>query len=264
MPDLLPQPVDRPAEQQRLLALLRCDAPDLRASPATASPCESDELGLYAAVREKAERHSGPSPVGSVHTIPGRRTIRHPTEWSDSVPVVCRGWATSSVALSDGRRQILSFLLPGDFACTASLFEPISGRLIEAITEVTYCSFKRSELKALLFAYPDLLEILTRTWIEERRQTDQLAIDLGRRTAAERIARLLLSLMERLAKRGLVQDNTTEFPLRQHHIADATGLTPVHVSKVLSDLRRRGLIEISERTLTILDLAGLRCAAILR
>jgi len=264
MSDVLSQPVDGPAEQQRLHALLTCETPDLRASPTTTAICESHELGLYSAVREKVERHPATSPVMSLHTIPGRRTIRHATEWSESVPVICRGWATSSIALPDGRRQILSFLLPGDFACTASLFEPISGRLIEAITEVTYCSFKRSELKAFLFAHSDLLETLTRTWIEERRQTDQLAIDLGRRTAAERIARLLLSLMERLAKRGLVQDNTTEFPLRQHHIADATGLTPVHVSKVLSDLRRRGLIEISERTLTILDLAGLRCAAILR
>jgi CRP-like cAMP-binding protein len=265
MPDLLPQPVDRP-EQPRLHALLTGDTPDLRPSPmvAVSSPYEA-ELGLYAAITEKAARHPGPSPTVSIRTIPARRAISHPTEWSQSVPVVCRGWATSSLALPDGRRQILSFLLPGDFACSASLFEPISGRLVEAITEVTYCNFQRSELKAFLFAHPDLLEILTKTWIEERKQADQLAVDLGRRTAAERIARLILSLTERLARRGLVQDNNTmEFPLRQHHIADATGLTPVHVSKVISDLRRRGLIEISERTLTILDLAGLRCAAILR
>ena len=228
MSELFSQSGDRPAEQQRLHALLTCDPSDLRAAPTTAATCEPRELGLYAAVREKAECHPGMSPVMSLHTVPGRRTIRHPTEWSDSVPVVCRGWATSSIALPYGRRQILSFLLPGDFACTASLFEPISGRLIEAITEVTYCSFKRSELKALLFSYPDLIEILTRTWTEERKQTEELAVDLGRRTAAERIARLILNLMERLAKRGMVQGNAMEFPLRQHHIADATGLTPVH------------------------------------
>jgi CRP/FNR family transcriptional regulator len=61
-----------------------------------------------------------------------------------------------------------------------------------------------------------------------------------------------------------VQNHTMEFPLRQHHIADATGLTPVHVSKVLSELRRRGLVEISDRTLTVHDLAGLRSVAIVR
>jgi CRP-like cAMP-binding protein len=71
--------------------------------------------------------------------------------------------------------------------------------------------------------------------------------------------------MERLARRGMVQNQTMEFPLRQHHIADATGLTPVHVSKVLSDFRRRGrVVEISDRALTVHDLAGLRGVAILR
>jgi len=265
MPDPVPQPAHHSTEQQHLHALLESDVADLRAPPAPApAPAlgEAHEFDLYAAVIKKAERHAGLSPVVSVHTIPSRRSISHLEQWSESVPVVCRGWATSSVALPDGRRQILSFVLPGDFACTASLFEPISGRLIQTITEVTYCNIKRSELKAFVFAHADLLEILTRTWIEERRRSDQLAVDLGRRTAAERIARLILNLMERLARRGMVQDQTMEFPVRQHHIADATGLTQVHVSKVLSDFRRRGFIEINERTLTILDVAGLRCVAI--
>jgi CRP/FNR family transcriptional regulator, anaerobic regulatory protein len=95
---------------------------------------------------------------GIVHTFPARRAISHPAEWSESVPVISRGWAMSSLALPDGRRQILSFLLPGDLACTASLFEPVSGRLVEAVTEVTCHSFKRQELKSFLFAYPDLIE----------------------------------------------------------------------------------------------------------
>jgi CRP-like cAMP-binding protein len=211
-----------------------------------------------------ADRCGGTSPAASVHTFPARRAISHPAEWSESVPVISHGWAMSSLALPDGRRQILSFLLPGDLACTASLFEPVSGRLVEAVTEVTCHSFKRHELKSFLFAHPDLIEMLTRIWIEERKQSDQLAIDLGRRTANERIARLVLNLMERLARRGMVQNQTMEFPLRQHHIADATGLTPVHVSKVLSDFRRRGLVEISDRTLSVHDLAGLRGVSLLR
>ena len=85
--------------------------------------------------------------------------------------------------------------------------------------------------------------------MEEKTRTDQLIVDLGRRTADERIARLILGLAERLSKRDMARGGPTEFdfPLRQHHIADATGLTPVHVSKVLSEFRRNGLINISER-----------------
>ena len=259
---LPPQPVHRSPEQPHVEGLL--DYEGAEANPSSAALSDSYVPELCAAVRTMAERCSGPAPLASIQTIPARRTISHPTEWCESALVISRGWATSSLALPDGRRQILSFLLPGDLACATSLFEPISGRLIEAVTEVTCHSFKRHELKSFLFAHPDLIEMLTRIWIEERKQSDQLAIDLGRRTANERIARLILSLMERLARRGMVQNHTMEFPLRQHHIADATGLTPVHVSKVLSDLRRRGLLEISDRTLTVHDLAGLRSVAIVR
>ena len=203
----------------------------------------------------EADRHAASLLAASFNTIPARRTISHPTEWSEFVPVICQGWATSSVALPDGRRQILSFLLPGDMFSVASVFEPMSGRLVEAVTEVTYRNYKRNELKAALFEHPDLLEMLAKSWIEEKRQADQLAVDLGRRTANERIARLILNLLDQLAKRGMAQDQTIEFPLRQHHVADATGLTPVHVSKVLSEFRRGGLIEISNRSLKILDVA---------
>ena len=90
-----------------------------------------------------------------------------------------------------------------------------------------------------------------------------------RRTADERIARLMLNLADRLARRGMTRVDASaaiemEFPLRQHHIADATGLTPVHVSKVLSEFRRNGLIRISDRSLTILDPAGFRRVAHMR
>jgi CRP/FNR family transcriptional regulator len=220
--------------------------------------CPASVLNVCAAVRQNGEPkaiqcHRPPLLAASVHTSPARRTICHPTEWSDFVPIVCHGWATSSVALPDGRRQILSFLLPGDMFSMASLFEPMTSRLVEAVTEVTYRNYKRSDLKAILIEYPDVLETISKAWIEWKGQSDQLVVDLGCRTADERIARLILNLMERLAKRGMAQDRTMEFPLRQHHIADATGLTSVHVSRVLSEFRRSGLIEISNRSLTVLD-----------
>jgi CRP/FNR family transcriptional regulator, anaerobic regulatory protein len=162
----------------------------------------------------------------------------------------------------DVRRQILSFVLPGDIIPTVGFFEPVFGRLSESVTEATYRRFKRKEFKAALFEDRDALERLTKIWIDDRLEVDKLALALGRQTADERIARLLLNLMDRLTKRGMAQGQTIEFPLRQHHIADAVGLTPVHVSKVMSDFRRRGLIEINDRSLTILDLTGLRRTAV--
>lgn len=238
---------------------------DAAPSVSTCAACSALELSLCAALKaddaEPHQRDVSLTPSSTVHTVPARRTIFHPKEWSEFVPIICSGWSVSSIALPDGRRQILSFLLPGDAVSTAFLFGPLSGRHVEAVTEVTYRKFKRSDLRALLFQSPDVFDKISKVWIEERVQADQLALDLGRRTANERIARQILNLAERLAKRGMMCGQTMEFPLRQRHIADATGLTPVHVSKVLGEFQRARLIEISSRSLTILNEAELRMAA---
>ena len=226
------------------------------------SACMFYKLNLCAAVSKKfklvANLHPGVSPLrSSVHTIPPRRMIHHPKEWSEFILIICSGWGSSSISLPDGRRQILSILLPGDIVFSASLFEAISGYSAEAISEVTYRKFSRAEFNELLFKYRDLFEMLTKIWSEDRAQVDQLALDLGRRTAAERIARLILNLAERLTERNMMSEQTMVFPFRQRHIGDATGLTPVHVSKVLAEFQRVGAIEISNRFLKITDAAEL-------
>ncbi len=213
--------------------------------------CLSPNLDTVALPRPTPVRQSG-------HSVPARRIICRGQDLHDIVPVICSGWAATIVMLSDGSRQIVSFLLPGDMISTTMLFDSRLYCLVEAITDVNYRTFNRTDLKALIYKKPDLLDSFFKAWVDEKARADQLIVDLGRRTADERIARLILNLVERLAKRNMVRANNTEFefPLRQHHIADATGLTPVHVSKVLTEFRRNGLINISERSITILDPVG--------
>lgn len=194
----------------------------------------------------------------SEHKIPARRLICRKHDRLDRVPIVCEGWAASAVTLFDGRRQILSFLLPGDFLSAHLIFEPEIQCSVEAVTEVHYRTFARTELMALLLEQPALIHKLSRAWIDEKARADQLAINLGRCSADERIARLILNLFDRLTQRSLARGQLMDFPLRQHHIADATGLTVVHVGKVLSEFRRSGLIKISDRSLTIVDLKELQ------
>jgi len=227
--------------------------------------CPAFEFNVCRGVGQVAKECSLTAlPQPSEHTILPRRLICRECDLLEVIPIICHGWAASTVTLSDGRRQILSFLLPGDVVSAVLIFEPVIQCSVEAITEVNYRTFKRTEVKALLFKNPDLFSKLSRVWIEEKARVDQLAVDLGRRAADERIARLILNLSDRLARRSLVRDQMMDFPLRQHHIADATGLTVVHVSKVLSEFRRAGLVEINERSLTISDLTGLRCIANMR
>jgi CRP/FNR family transcriptional regulator len=206
------------------------------------------------------------SPQQSGHLAAARRNIRRGHDLHDAVPFICSGWAATVVALSDGRRQITSFLLPGDIISTTLLFDSQPHCRIEAVTEVHWRTFNRIELQALLQKHPGLLDKLLKTWVDEKTRADGLIADLGRRTAEERIARMICNLFDRLAKPEMVRGEPLEidFPLRQHHIADATGLTPVHVSRVFTEFRRSGLINISKRSLTLIDPEGLKRIADMR
>ena len=253
---------ERPAYPKResdrpQLPSLRSDL-DSSKSECSCSTCPADQLNLCALASKAFASDAKRLPA---QTVPARRTICHPKDWSQFVLVICDGWAASSIVLADGRHQILSFLLPGDVVSTASIFGATSGRLVEAITKVTYRRFERDVFKAAVVKDPDFLERISKVWIEEREHIDQLAADLGRRTADMRIARQILYLANQLGKRGLMRGQTLDFPLRHRHMADATGLTQPHVSKVMVSFQRAGLIKISNRSLTITNEAALRHAA---
>jgi CRP/FNR family transcriptional regulator, anaerobic regulatory protein len=201
----------------------------------------------------------------SVHLITAKRVVHWGEDLHDVVPVICEGWGASVTTLSDGSRQILSILLPGDMVSMAFLFDADAECTVEAITDVRYRAFSRNDLKARLLADADSFAKFLNASVEEKGRADQLIADLGRRTAEERIARLIFNLKSRLRRRGMLHTETLEmdFPLRRHHIADATGLSPVHVSKVLSTLRQSGVVRIGDGSLRVLDRERLRHIALM-
>jgi len=201
---------------------------------------------------------STPFVPSQIQVFPARRTILHQREESDYVPVICSGWAAASITVTNGRKQIVSFALAGEAASMNYLFETCAGRAIEAVSQVSCRKFRRGELLAAVMQNPALVAKLGRAIAEEREHADQLSLDLGRRSAEARIARLLSSLHNRLRKKGQAQDATIDFPLRQQQLADATGLTAVHVCKILSRFRTSGLIRFDGRRLTLLDERRLR------
>ena len=227
--------------------------------PTTCNICLARDLNICSAV--DGIQAGGTQQSG--HVVPSRRVIWRGHDLPDMVPFVCSGWAATVVPLSNGRRQIVSFLLPGDIVSTTLLFEWQGYGHIEAISDVRCRAFNRSDLRALLRQKPELWATISKTWVDEKARADALIADLGRRTAEERIARMILNLVDRLAKRDMVSGEPVQiaFPLRQHHIADATGLTSVHVNKVLAVFRRGGLIATSGRALTLLDPARLKRVA---
>ncbi len=161
------------------------------------------------------------------------------------------GWAFRFKTLPDGRRQILNFLLPGDLlGLQASMFDAAMHG-IEALTEVQLCVLPRRKIWALFGDMPGLAFDVTWLGAREESIVDENLTSLGRRTAAERVAALIIGLYKRVKKLGLVADETFAFPLTQQHIADALGLSLVHTNKTLARLRRMGMFSQSNGTMTL-------------
>jgi CRP-like cAMP-binding protein len=174
---------------------------------------------------------------------------------SDSVYLVCDGWAFAFRRFRDGRRHILRFLIPGDVVC--SPFDE-GNFSVQALTDLRFCKFVAAEVKARIVEVPQIFDAWMAQLVAERSQLAASAVALGQFDAAERIAHLVLGLRDRLETRGLMHGESLPFPVRQSHIADATGLTSVHVSRTLSAFRKDGVFAIEDGLLKIIDLTKLR------
>ena len=161
------------------------------------------------------------------------------------------GWAFRFKNLPDGRRQILNFLLPGDLLGLQAAMFDVAQHGIEALTEVELCLLPQHKVWELFGRAPELAFDVTWLGAREESHVDENLLSTGRRTAAERIAALIVILYKRADALGLVADKTFVFPLSQQHIADALGLSLVHTNKTLARLRRMGMYTQTNGSLTL-------------
>lgn len=186
--------------------------------------------------------------------IKARRPLFLADEARDEVFTLIEGWAFSYRLLGKERRQILSFLLPGDFVAVSLLSTDRPSYSVETLTDVELCAFSLDDMRRLVASNPAFaMEAHAQVVGYAIGLEDRLA-NLGRRNAEERMIALLLHLYDRLQGLGAVRkDGSCRFPIRQEHMADALGLTPVHVSRVLSLLKAENLIALRRGVLTVLD-----------
>jgi CRP-like cAMP-binding protein len=163
------------------------------------------------------------------------------------------GWAFRFKTLSDGRRQILSFLLPGDFIGLQDEFAESHTHGVEAVTAVTLCVFARDRLWELFHGQPKLGYDITWLAAREEKMVDDNLVTAGRRNAAERVAMLLMQLYRRAERVGMAREGWVVFPFNQQHIADALGLSLVHTNKTLRRLQQLGLYKLDGGWLRILE-----------
>ena len=191
---------------------------------------------------------------GSVQAVRAGRPIVTEYRAPDRLFTLYAGWAFRYKSLADGRRQILNFLLPGDVIGLQGEFTDDATHGVEALTDTQLCVFGQDQLWRLFQQQPRLGYSVTWLCASEEQLVDENLVTVGRRSAAERIAMLLIHLWRRAERVGLVDaSGAIEFPLTQQHIADALGLSLVHTNKTLRRLERLGLHQIADARLRLLE-----------
>jgi len=179
--------------------------------------------------------------------------IRREHDRAQELYVLNSGWLLSFVLLDDGSRQILRLHLPGDMAgLSCAAFNEATESLM-ALTDVRICPVEKSALNRLFVEHPRLGALLFLiTQAEKVSLSDRLA-SLGRTSAKARVAALILDTVSRLRVMNTQLGNSFAFPLTQEEIGDATGLTAVHVNRMIRALVEDGLIARQANQLTILN-----------
>ena len=189
--------------------------------------------------------------------IDARRDLISEGDKPRHVHLVLDGWACRYKQLPDGKRQMVSLFVPGDFCDVNACILNAMDHSIGAITRLKVAMIPPEEMNALAAERPRVSEALSWHELVTAAIQREWTLNLGQRSAYERLAHLLVELYLRLRAVGRAHDGRCDFPLTQNDLASATGLTSVHVNRTLQELRRDGLIELERKQLEILDLQRL-------
>jgi CRP-like cAMP-binding protein len=197
-----------------------------------------------------------------VRSLPPRVDLLCQGGGTGPLHVLIEGWAIRYKTLEDGRRQILSVLIPGDMFDINGHLAKSMDHSIATLTPARLAQLEDDFLNTARKHHPDLENLLwcdmhVSSAIQRERSTS-----LGQRTARERMAHFLCELFLRQRSVGLNTGYRCGFHLTQTELAEALGMTPVYVNRTLQDLRREGLIQLEQKCLTIIDLPRLEATAL--
>jgi CRP-like cAMP-binding protein len=193
----------------------------------------------------------------NVRVIEARRDLIGEGDEPRFVHLVLDGWGCRYKTLPDGKRQIVSIFLAGDFCDVNAFILRYMDHSVGALTRLKVAVITPEDMRAFSEGRPRIAQAL---WWEELVAMSiqrEWTLNLGQRTAYERLGHLMVELYLRLEAVGRAKDGRCDFPLTQNDLADATGLTAVHVNRTLQELRRDRLIELERKQLHILDLTRL-------
>jgi CRP-like cAMP-binding protein len=212
-------------------------------------PLSADEL-------QALEHCAGPTRLYRPH-----EDLAREGESAVNVGLLVSGFAFRCRVLPDGRRQILSYLIPGDLCDTRQLLMVAASHTVSTLTTANVVPFGRDEILRLIGRFPRIGQALCWVALIEEAIAREWLVNIGQRTALERLAHLLCEIFTRMDAVGLSDRGRCELPLTQVELADSVALSTVHVNRTLQELRRRGLVSLSSGLLEIHDFGALQSLA---
>jgi CRP-like cAMP-binding protein len=194
-------------------------------------------------------------------TVEAHRDLISEGDAPDLVHVIVAGFACRYKTLPDGGRQIMAWLVPGDFC---DLHVSLLGEMdhsIATLSASTITYLPRNGLEALTERHPNLTHALWWATLVDEAILREWLVNMGRRPAHQQIAHMFCEVRCRLDAVGLAPGGIMDFPLSQSDLADSAGLSSVHVNRVLQQLRDEGLIVWRGRVLQVPDQARLEAFA---
>jgi CRP-like cAMP-binding protein len=196
-----------------------------------------------------------------VRDVGARQDLIREGDRPEDVHLLIEGWACRYKVMPDGGRQILAYLIPGDFC---DLHVAILGEMDHSIATL-------SDAKVAFISPPAVDALTSRhgsvnralwwaTLVDEAILREWLA-SMGRKSADRQMAHLFCEMLARMQAVGLGTDNSFEFPITQAELGDTLGISEVHANRMLQQLRGDGLVEFHDRRLTVLDVEGLKAFA---
>ncbi len=214
--------------------------------------------------RQMAKRLDGHSPGDqSLHDIlaqlPYKVRVLAPSAYllrEGQIPERCAfiidGFAYRQKLTTDGEREIVSILVPGDWMDVQNIFLNESDHDVQALTSLTVAEVPIPAMREMVFEHPGIGRALWITTLVEASIHREWLLNIGRRSARVRLAHLICEFSVRLSG-DMTNIKTYELPMTQEQLGDALGLTPVHVNRVLKALESEGLIERQKRLIAIID-----------
>ena len=198
---------------------------------------------------------------GRQKNVPARHDLIREGDEPGPIFVILEGWACRYKLLPEGSRQITAFLMPGDCCDLHASVLNFMEHSIATITPALVAMVPRPRMEDLIMTRPAITRAFWWAQLVDEDTLRAWVVSMGRRDSVQRVAHLMCELYVRARNVGLTTQGKFELPLTQAVLADALGLTAVHVNRVLRKLRVAGVMELTAGSLIISDVAKLASLA---